>query len=326
MRMGFKSSHQKHTSSSNPLSKELAFAITDPSTSSQHNFRNSPPTSPSPISEPAGLSLYKKAYENPWSFSTLRTGVDDLMLSYDRIMQREGSLPRVVVSFTSLPRRFQIHGHAMINLLKQQTFLPDAIYIAIPRQSRRSNESFTIPKWIRKDPLITVLRPSRDYGPATKLIPAVEEELRLGHKNTRIVTVDDDNEGGWNTMSLLNLYAYSLHFNDAAVGLTGWNVTCMLSDAHCSPLDSGVPQRQFRDKMYNFIRRSDDYACHSLSDWKLDYYPYCMGAVRKNYVAFADVLEGYKGIVYQPRFFNINKLKSILHADTPDWFFLSDDV
>lgn len=286
------------------------------------------PTSPSPIppQPPLALRWYQAGYKNPWSFSVSRTGVEDLYQTYFETLKHDGKLPRVVVSFTSLPNRFVKHARSMILILKKQSYLPDKIYVCIPKTSRRSDEKFHIPSWIADDPLIKVLRPPVDYGPATKLIPALEEELKLGNLRTRVITVDDDNEGGWHDDSLMGLYLYSLRFPDATIGLTGWNVTCMVSKARCSTVDSGVPRRQHRDRFYNFIKPSDDYACHSLFDWLPSYFDNCLGAIRKNFVAYVDVLEGYKGVLYQPRFFDIAKLKTLVDkSKTPD-FFLCDDV
>lgn len=275
---------------------------------------------------PLGLKWFLDAYDNPWQFSVQRTGIDELKDAVNRVAERDGKLPRVVVSFTSLPKRFVRHAHNMVRILKRQSYTPDAIYIAVPQTSRRSNESFTIPDWLAKDELVTVLRPSVDYGPATKLIPALERETELGNLDTRIITVDDDNEGGWTDDSLIGLFAYSLYFEDMAVGYTGWNATCMVSDARCETRYSGVRGRQFADRKYNFIRQSNDQACHTLSDWLPDYYNLCMGAVRRNFIAYTDVIEGYKGAAYQPRFFNISDLKRIVQEDELKPFLLVDDV
>lgn len=276
---------------------------------------------------PVGLRWIREAHDNPWSFSVMRTGIAELTQTVENALAENKRLPRVVISFTSLPKRFTKHVHPMISLLKQQSFRPDTIYVCVPKTSRRSNDTFILPQWLLDDPLVTVLRPTIDMGPATKLIPALEAELRLGNKDTRVVTVDDDNEGGWNKESLLALVAYSLHFPDAAIGLTGWNATCMVSDAHCSIEDTALPPRQFTDRAFNFVRASDDYACHSLADWLPEYYPECSGAVRKNHAAFVDVLEGYKGVVYQPRFFNMKNITSLMDKlQTPEFFFLCDDV
>lgn len=268
-----------------------------------------------------------QSLDNPWSFSTQRTTIDMLHDALLATIQRDGKLPRVAVSFTSLPKRFIKHGLSLIKLLKSQEYLPDVIYINIPETSRRSEDNFVIPEWIMEDPLIKILRPETDYGPATKLIPALQEEIRLGNMDTRIVTVDDDNEGRWEPGSLLQLLAHSLYFTDKVIGLTGWNVTCMVKTARCDPEDCGSPPSQHKDRFYHFIKQSDDYACHSLSDWREDYYRNCMGAVRRTYIAYADVLEGYKGVLYQPRFFDMEMVESIIdESKTPSYFFWADDV
>lgn len=276
---------------------------------------------------PLALQWFHQSLDNPWSFSTQRTTNDMLYDALTLTLKRDGNLPRVAVSFTSLPKRFIKHGLPLIRLLKRQNYLPDVIYANIPKTSRRSDDDFVIPKWILNDPLIKVLRPETDYGPATKLIPALQEEIRLGNMDTRIVTVDDDNEGNWRDGSLLELLAHSLVFTDKAIGLTGWNVTCMVRAARCDPEDSGSPPGQFMDRFYHFIKQSDDYACHSLSDWRENYFRHCMGAVRKTYIAYVDVIEGYKGALYQPKFFDMKMVESIIDkTKTPDYFFWADDV
>lgn len=286
------------------------------------------PTHPhQPANQPLGLQLMHMSQDNPWQFSVLRTGIDALLNSLQATLRENNTLPRIVVSMTSLPRRFSAHGYDTIRTIKSQVYTPDAIYLAVPKKFKRSDQQLHIPKWVSDDPLITVLTPEVDYGPATKLIPALERELSLGFPNTRVVTIDDDNEGGWGPETLLQLFAYSLHFDNAAIGLTGWNVTCMLSDAKCTPVDTQVPQRQFPERMYNFVKQADDFACHSLADWLPDYYANCMGAIRKNFVGFVDVLEGYRGALYQPSFFDVDVLKSIVNASqTPELFSLCDDV
>lgn len=275
---------------------------------------------------PLGLQWFRQGFENPWQFSTLRTGIAELEEAYKRVLKRDGKLPRLVVSFTSLPNRFDKYAATTIRLLKEQKYPPDHIYVCIPAVSRRSNDSFRVPSWISKDKDITVLRSNVDYGPATKLIPAVRAEQELNNTRTRIVTIDDDNEGGWNDEQLRSLFLYSLVFEDSALGLTAWNVTCMTSDARCEEKDSGIRRRQSPNSLYNFVRPADDYACHSLADWMPSYYSYCIGAIRRNYVGFVDVIEGYKGALYQPRFFSLKDIESIISPSVPDSFFLCDDV
>lgn len=278
------------------------------------------------IEEPLGIQYLKKGFSTPWEFSVLRTDVEDLHSTFKEVLGKEGKLPRIVVSFTSLPRRFDAYVRRMLEVLREQSYQPDHIYICVPKTSRRSSDVFEVPSWIKKDPHITVLRPEKDMGPATKLIPALRAEVKQNFTDTRVVTVDDDNEGGWMGDELLELLAYSMIYEDAAIGFTGWNVTCMLGSSRCHPDDSGVPMPQFGENALMFIKQSDDYACHTLADYKTEYYANCMGSVRKNYLAYADVLEGYRGVLYQPKFFKFEEIESLLNKDVPDFFFFVDDV
>lgn len=284
-------------------------------------------SSPEEPDMPLALKWVTDGHKNPWSFSILRHNIFEMQQVVEDMLKKDIKLPRVVVTMTSLPGRFNVYAPRMIEILTEQVFRPDAIYINVPRNPRRSSGNFTVPSWIRKHPLVTILRPKIDMGPATKLIPAIRAEKNLGHHDSRVITVDDDNEGRWNTDTLLELYAYSLFFPKAAIGLTGWNVTCMVSKAHCSPGETGLPERQFPDRMYNFIRPASDMACHTLQDWLPSYYTNCMGAVRKNSIGVVDVLEGYRGVVYQPKFFDLKDLESIADSDSvPEFFMLVDDV
>lgn len=52
----------------------------------------------------------------------------------------------------------------------------------------------------------------------------------------------------------------------------------------------------------------------------------CLGCVMRNYVTYTDVIEGFRGVMYQPRFFDVEKLKSLPTPDAPDDFFQADDV
>lgn len=95
---------------------------------------------------------------------------------------------KVIVSLTSIPRRFDAALPRAVESLTRQS-LPCQIVVNIPREYR---------KWgaVSGDDLpampdgVTIHRPSRDYGPATKLLGAIE--YARGKAVSHIVTVDDD--------------------------------------------------------------------------------------------------------------------------------------
>jgi hypothetical protein len=105
--------------------------------------------------------------------------------------------PKFVVSFTTSPTRIGKCG-PMIHSILNQTRKPDLFLLNIPAEFARTGETYNVPKYIRKS--LTVNRIETDYGPATKIIPAVtylkDETNVKAHKfdpdTTRIIYLDDD--------------------------------------------------------------------------------------------------------------------------------------
>ena len=101
---------------------------------------------------------------------------------------------RCVVSLTSTPERvFKIRP--VLESLLSQTVAPDAIILTLPHVFRRNGAPYVVPSWLSDPsdakflPGITVYRISRDYGPATKVMGALECEH---DPETRIIYLDDD--------------------------------------------------------------------------------------------------------------------------------------
>src|SRR6266566_1077020 len=98
---------------------------------------------------------------------------------------------RVIASLSTVPDRINNLRPTIQSLLKQ-TRPPDEIVLAIPEFSIREERPYVVPEYILRLPRVRVLRCGKDWGPATKFIPAVQEELAAGRKNTLIMVVDDD--------------------------------------------------------------------------------------------------------------------------------------
>eukprot|EP01089_Gocevia_fonbrunei_P004677 TRINITY_DN14715_c0_g1_i1.p1 TRINITY_DN14715_c0_g1~~TRINITY_DN14715_c0_g1_i1.p1 ORF type:complete len:364 (-),score=38.18 TRINITY_DN14715_c0_g1_i1:201-1292(-) len=123
---------------------------------------------------------------------------------------------RVVVSLTTLPHHLHKLQPTLDSLLKQ-TVKPDAIYLNLPsvpnpRTGQIYDLDFAAPDGI------TILRPYKDYGPLTKLFPAILQEQ---DPETIIITVDDDQLYSADMVNYLTWYAE--HFPDTAFGLCGWS-------------------------------------------------------------------------------------------------------
>ena len=98
---------------------------------------------------------------------------------------------RVIVSLSTVPDRIN-NLRPTIRSLLEQTHPPDEIVLAVPQFSIREQRPYVVPKYISRLPRVRVLRCPEDWGPATKFIGAIQDELAAGRENTLIMVVDDD--------------------------------------------------------------------------------------------------------------------------------------
>ena len=98
---------------------------------------------------------------------------------------------RVIASLSTVPDRIHNLKPTIQSLLKQ-TRPPDEIVLAIPEFSIREQRPYVVPEYLSRLPRVRVLRCPEDWGPATKFIPVVREELAVGQGDTLIMVVDDD--------------------------------------------------------------------------------------------------------------------------------------
>ncbi len=98
---------------------------------------------------------------------------------------------RVIASLTTVPDRIGNLTPTIRSLLKQ-TRPPDEIVLAIPEFSIREQRPYVVPEYLLRLPRVRILHCRKDWGPATKFIPTVREELAAGRGDTLIMVVDDD--------------------------------------------------------------------------------------------------------------------------------------
>ena len=98
---------------------------------------------------------------------------------------------RVIASLSTVPDRIGNLEPTIRSLLKQ-TRPPDEIVLALPEFSVREQRPYVVPKYISQLPRVRVLHCAEDWGPATKFIGAIRDELAAGRENTLIMVVDDD--------------------------------------------------------------------------------------------------------------------------------------
>ena len=98
---------------------------------------------------------------------------------------------RVIASLSTVPARIDNLGPTVRSLLRQ-TRPPDEIVLAIPEFSIREQRAYVVPEYLLRLQRVRILHCGEDLGPATKFIPAIQEELAAGRTNSLIMVVDDD--------------------------------------------------------------------------------------------------------------------------------------
>ena len=110
-----------------------------------------------------------------------------------QLLANSNSLPekRIIVSLSTMPDRIDRLQPTLDSLLNQ-TRPPDEIVLAVPKFSIRQKREYEIPRYLFEIPRVRVLRCEKDWGPATKFIAVVQDELAASRDDTLIMVVDDD--------------------------------------------------------------------------------------------------------------------------------------
>lgn len=99
---------------------------------------------------------------------------------------------KIIVTLSTIPCRFELINIVIENL-SQQTLKPDKIILYIPKRYIRFNTDYVIPESLLKCkdkiPYFEIKMIDNDYGPATKLLPAL---LDYTCDDDIIISVDDD--------------------------------------------------------------------------------------------------------------------------------------
>jgi hypothetical protein len=119
---------------------------------------------------------------------------------------------RIVASITTIPQRIKLIKKTIISL-NNQTRKLDSIYVNIPYICK--NKRYIIPQWMLNMDTITIIR-CDDYGPITKLIPALQRET---NPDTCIITVDDDVVVNKNLVKTFEKYGKK--YPNSAIGFSG---------------------------------------------------------------------------------------------------------
>lgn len=106
----------------------------------------------------------------------------------------------------------------MLNSLMLQSVMPEKIYLWLPKKYIRfpEGEIEEVPDFIKKNPMIYVNYSEEDYGPATKLLPYLQQ---YSSQKKPIIVVDDDRI--YHEDFIKNLLHYSALSPDSAIGVGG---------------------------------------------------------------------------------------------------------
>ena len=96
---------------------------------------------------------------------------------------------RVVVSLTSIPARLPNVHKVLQSVIDRQTVEPDIVYLNLPKVFKRTGETYDASRLQYSHPKLKIVE-CEDYGPMTKILPALE--IEQGNKDTVLIIIDDD--------------------------------------------------------------------------------------------------------------------------------------
>lgn len=146
---------------------------------------------------------------------------------------------RLIVSLSTLPDRIR-RLSSTVNSLLNQTRPPDEIVLAVPKFSVRQKREYSIPDYLKSIPRLRLLSSDTDWGPATKFIPAVQDELASGRTDSLIMVVDDDRIYPRDSVELY--LRYNGQLPNAALCFRGSSIPPSLNWRH-SKMEFGVDLR-----------------------------------------------------------------------------------
>ena len=145
-----------------------------------------------------------------YEFHLARTDIAAL----DRAWAAAPERSDIIVSLTTIPSRMDFLADTLKSLLAQ-TRPPRAIRLNLPAFSLRENRPYEIPAWLSSLASVRIV-PCDDYGPATKLLPTLQDCA----PGQPILVVDDDRIYARELVATLEAAAQA-HGN-TAVALGGW--------------------------------------------------------------------------------------------------------
>jgi hypothetical protein len=194
----------------------------------------------------------------------------------------------IIISLTTIPSRFA-HIIPTIKSLLAQSRSPQEIIIYIPKYSVREQAAYLIPKELVNLNSLKVVEVSKDWGPATKFIPAILSQT----KDQKILVVDDDNI--YPSSMLKDFYDYSLKHVHCILTTSGWRVPIDLVDRPTT--------------LWSNIKKTP---------------PTPVTGRRVAGLYKTDIIQGYSGYLIKPKFFDGEEMCD--YSGTPKAARFVDDV
>ncbi|WP_167852771.1 glycosyltransferase family A protein [Pseudotabrizicola sediminis] len=205
-------------------------------------------------------------------------------------------MTRVVVSLTAIPPRFP-YLDEVLQVLLRQTLKPEAILLNIPQRYRRESFNPVEPPVVPEG--VTLNRVERDFGPATKVLPAVQ---KYRDQDMLIFFCDDDKI--YDPQVLERFVAAAETRPDCCIVEEGSDIF-EASEIRFSGTRMPRYDRRRKDWLYRVKRAA------SLGTWK---------SRKAASSGYADILEGWGGVMVRPSFFGDEVF------DIPDPLWLVDDI
>ena len=209
------------------------------------------------------------------------------LAALDRAAAESRRRADVVVTLTTLPSRIDRIDLTLKSLLRQSVS-PTIIRLNVPRVSRREGTPYTIPDRLRTLRCVTIVD-CDDYGPATKLIPALLDAAA----DDRLLVVDDDRI--YRPSFVEQMTDRSDRHPDVAVAASGWDAPADLIDRPSTLAATLAGRAPAPIKCTRVIGARD-----------------------------VDVMQGLAGYLVKPRFFDRDAIADYGHA--PEAAFFVDDV
>jgi hypothetical protein len=205
----------------------------------------------------------------------------------DRQWAENPERSQAIVSLTTIPSRLAVIDETLKSLMRQ-TRAPKSIRLYVPEFSVREQSAYVVPERIRTLASVEIVT-CRDWGPATKIIPAVQD-CEAGQA---IIVVDDDRI--YPTTLIADLEDAGRRMPDHALALSGWVVPADLIDRPTTVLS-------------NVLKRP----------------PAPIKSTRISNFRPVDIFQGLSGYLVRPEFFDVDQLTDYTQA--PKAAFFVDDV